>query len=524
MRRFFHKLFYPHETAGPPSPAVTTPTPSSSASTNPATSKPFTPLPSVHSTPAASLRQSHPTPPVDHKDSPKPEVQAAKDPHAFRCNFNEKYTLGKTLGTGSFATVRECTRISDGTKFAVKIIDKGPLKGKIDVLVNEIRLLKRIQHSNIIRLFDLDETRTHLYLVTELATGGELFDRILAQGSYTEMDASVLVKQLLDAVHYLHNEGIVHRDLKPENLLFRNPDEDADLMLTDFGLSKMVKEDEFLKTTCGTPHYVAPEILRQKGYGKPVDMWAIGVITYVLLCGYTPFWAGKDNSNAVLFKAILDCDYQFDEEYWSEISETAKDFIRKLLIVDPTHRMTAAQALEHPWLKTRRSVNLRPSVYKGFNARKKFRGAVFAVSGANRVARASSMSSGRLKQAMNQIAAVEHQPAIPESPSVPVSGSGPADAVSEHEERLGTTETVPDSHTPDTGDTADNKMSERGDLPITANRDADRRLPATDNITAGNDLSPKRKDSVGSEHDADIAPRANGDLSLAEDASPLAKT
>ncbi|KAJ3176942.1 hypothetical protein HDU85_006472 [Gaertneriomyces sp. JEL0708] len=268
----------------------------------------------------------------------------------------------------------------------------------------------------------------------------------------------------------------------------------------------MVKDDEFLKTTCGTPHYVAPEILRQKGYGKPVDMWAIGVITYVLLCGYTPFWAGKDNSNATLFKAILDCDYQFDDEYWSEISETAKDFIRKLLIVDPTHRMTAAQALEHPWLKTRRSVNLRPSVCKGFNARKKFRGAVFAVSGANRVARASSMSSGRLKQAINQIAAVEPQPAIPESPSAPASES--ADAPSKQDESLGTAD----------------KTGELEDLRITADRNADQRLPAAGDITAGEDVSSEHKDSEGCDHDADIAPRADGDLSLAEDASSPART
>ncbi|TPX67590.1 hypothetical protein SpCBS45565_g03692 [Spizellomyces sp. 'palustris'] len=302
--------------------------------------------------------------------------------------FDEHYFIGKQLGIGSFAVVKECTRKSDSAKFAAKIIDKAQLRGKLEMLKMEVDVLKRINHPNIIGLCDIHETGKHVYLVTQLATGGELFDRIFTKGSYTEKDASALVRQLLTAIAYLHDMDIVHRDLKPENLLFKDPSEDSDLMITDFGLSKMVEEGNFLQTACGTPHYVAPEILQQKGHGKPVDMWAIGVITYVLLCGYTPFWA-EDNSNTSLFRAILECDYQFDEEYWADISDAAKDFIRRLLVSDPTRRATAKDALTHPWLETESRVDLMPIVKKNFNARKTFKKAVLAVNTINRVAKAS---------------------------------------------------------------------------------------------------------------------------------------
>ncbi|KND03276.1 CAMK/CAMK1 protein kinase [Spizellomyces punctatus DAOM BR117] len=303
--------------------------------------------------------------------------------------FDEHYFMGKQLGIGSFAVVKECTRKSDSAKFAVKIIDKAQLRGKLEMLRMEVDVLKRINHPNVIGLCDIHETGTHVYLVTQLATGGELFDRIFTKGSYTEKDASALVRQLLTAIAYLHDMDIVHRDLKPENLLFKDQAEDSELMIADFGLSKMVEEGSFLQTACGTPHYVAPEILQQKGHGKPVDMWAIGVITYVLLCGYTPFWA-EDNSNTSLFRAILECDYQFDEEYWAEISDAAKDFIRKLLVSDPTRRATAKDALTHPWLETESRVDLMPMVVKNFNARKTFKKAVLAVNTINRVAKASN--------------------------------------------------------------------------------------------------------------------------------------
>ncbi|KAJ3063435.1 hypothetical protein HK102_008470, partial [Quaeritorhiza haematococci] len=157
--------------------------------------------------------------------------------------------------------------------------------------------------------------------------------------------------------------------------------------ITDFGLSKIASDDFILKTACGTPGYVAPEVLKQSGHGKPVDMWSMGVITYVLLCGYTPFY-GDDQAS--LFTAIMNCDYEFDEEFWSSISESAKDFVRNLLLVDVTKRFTARQALQHPWLSTESDIDLMPAAKKYFDARKTFKKAVQAVSGMNRIAKAAS--------------------------------------------------------------------------------------------------------------------------------------
>lgn len=180
----------------------------------------------------------------------------------------------------------------------------------------------------------------------QLATGGELFDRILSKGFYTEEDAAKVVKELLLGLNYLHNEvGIIHRDLKPENLLYRDKSDSSDILLTDFGLSRVMDEAGFLKTACGTPNYVAPEMLRETGHGTPVDMWSTGVITYVLLCGYTPFWGGETNSTPALYEAILNADYQFEDEYWGLVSPEAKDFISKLLVVNPEKRMDVKMVL-----------------------------------------------------------------------------------------------------------------------------------------------------------------------------------
>ncbi|KAJ3159810.1 hypothetical protein HDU86_001462 [Geranomyces michiganensis] len=310
--------------------------------------------------------------------------------------FEDNYLVGKQLGIGTFAVVRECLRKSDGAKFAVKIIDKRSL-GKLDTLRTELTVLHRLSHANIISLHEAFETPSHVHIVTDLATGGELFDRILAKGSFVEQDASRLVREILLGVAYLHGQNIVHRDLKPENLLFRGPQDDANLMIADFGLAKVLDEGAFLQTACGTPHYVAPEILRQSGHGKAVDMWAIGVITYVLLCGYTPFYEGEQQSNAALFQAILQCEYEFDRAYWSEISQDAKDFIRSLLVVDPTRRATVQQALQHPWLETTESnANLLPALQKAFDAKRAFKRAVLAINTITRATKAAATPSSSI--------------------------------------------------------------------------------------------------------------------------------
>jgi len=188
----------------------------------------------------------------------------------------DKYTLKDVLGTGAFSQVRLAeSKESPGDLYAIKVIDKKALKGKEDSLENEIRVLRRLHHPNIVELLEVHEDKTKVYLVMELVTGGELFDRIVEKGSYTEKDAADLIKQVLSAVAYMHSSGVVHRDLKPENLLYHSPDEDSKIMISDFGLSKM-EDSGIMATACGTPGYVAPEVLAQKPYGKEVDVWSIG--------------------------------------------------------------------------------------------------------------------------------------------------------------------------------------------------------------------------------------------------------
>jgi len=263
----------------------------------------------------------------------------------------DKYDLKDVLGTGAFSQVRLAESKEDGQMYAIKIIDKKALKGKEDSLENEIRVLKRLDHRNVVKLLEAYESRSCVYLVMELVTGGELFDRIVEKGSYSEKDAADLIKQVLSAVAYMHDQGVVHRDLKPENLLYYSPEADSKIMISDFGLSKM-EESGVMATACGTPGYVAPEVLAQKPYGKAVDVWSIGVISYILLCGYPPFY---DENDANLFAQILKGEFEFDSPYWDDISEEAKDFIRSLMCVNVEHRLTCHTALEHCWITGKQS-------------------------------------------------------------------------------------------------------------------------------------------------------------------------
>ncbi|KAF9128162.1 hypothetical protein BG015_004393, partial [Linnemannia schmuckeri] len=282
------------------------------------------------------------------------------------------------LGVGTFATVREVRLKSSGQSFALKIILKKTLQGKGAMLDTEISVLSKVRHPNCVSLLEMFETEDAVFLITDLAEGGELFEQLLQKGCYTEGDAARLVREILLGVEYLHSMEIVHRDLKPENLLFLDKSENARLLITDFGLSKVLTSGEdVLMTACGTPGYVAPEVLEQIGHGKPVDMWSLGVIAYTLLCGYTPFWGEGQ--------------YQFEDEYWRDISPLAKNFINTLLVRPAEIRSTATQALAHPWFRAmldqdlsapaspQDSVNLLPAVRKNFNARTVFKKAVRAV-------------------------------------------------------------------------------------------------------------------------------------------------
>ncbi|ACY70523.1 hypothetical protein DVIR88_6g0060 [Drosophila virilis] len=290
------------------------------------------------------------------KDSgKKPKTKDTKELNK-QMSIDEKYNLHGLLGTGAFSEVRLAeSKDTPGDHFAVKIIDKKALKGKEESLENEIRVLRRIfrkihptwlTHPNIVQLLETYEDKAKVYLVMELVTGGELFDRIVEKGSYTEKDASHLIRQILEAVDYMHEQGVVHRDLKPENLLYYSPDDDSKIMISDFGLSKM-EDSGIMATACGTPGYVAPEVLAQKPYGKAVDVWSIGVISYILLCGYPPFY---DENDANLFAQILKGEFEFDSPYWDEISESAKHFIKNLMCVTVEKRYTCKQALAHPWI------------------------------------------------------------------------------------------------------------------------------------------------------------------------------
>lgn len=320
-----------------------------------------------------------------------------------------RYKTGKTLGAGSYSVVKECVHVDTGRYYAAKVINKRLMAGREHMVRNEIAVLKRVSmgHQNILTLVDYFETMNNLYLVTDLALGGELFDRICRKGSYFESDAAELIRATLSAVAYLHDHGIVHRDLKPENLLFRTPEDNADLLIADFGLSRIMDEEQFhvLTTTCGTPGYMAPEIFKKSGHGKPVDVWAIGVIAYFLLCGYTPF---DRDSNLEEMQAILAADYSFTPlEYWRHVSLPARQFINRCLTIEKGSRMTAHQALAHPWITgenedgtdakagaSGEKVDLLPTVKKNFNARRTLHAAIDTIRAINqlRAGGASAMS------------------------------------------------------------------------------------------------------------------------------------
>ncbi|KAG0168116.1 calcium calmodulin-dependent protein kinase type 1G [Apophysomyces sp. BC1034] len=322
-------------------------------------------------------------------------MHAQRTPVTVPC----KYKTGKVLGSGSYAVVKEAMHIETNKFYAVKVINKKLMEGREHMLRNEINVLRKVSqgHKNILSLVDYFETLHNLYLVTDLAVGGELFDRICQKGSYFERDAVNVVRTVTDAAAYLHDNGIVHRDLKPENLIFRTLDEDSELLVADFGLSRIIGTDKFhaLKTTCGTPGYMAPEILKKAGHGQPVDVWSIGVITYFLLCGYTPF--ERDNNIAEM-NAIIRGDYTFDEEYWSGISDEAKDFIRRCLTVDPEKRISAREALQHSWLNPTLTEDdakdLLPGVRRNFNARRTFKKAVDLVRLSCHLGQKHSLSMG----------------------------------------------------------------------------------------------------------------------------------
>jgi calcium/calmodulin-dependent protein kinase-4 len=287
--------------------------------------------------------------------------------------FGEFYALGKELGKGATSVVYRCQHIGTQQHWAVKIINK---KVEKKIIRTEIGVLLRLQHPNIIRLKEIFETKTQIHLVLELVTGGELFDRIVTRGNYSEKDAACCVSEMLQAVKYLHENDVIHRDLKPENLLYEDSREDAHLKLADFGLSKIIDSEVQTQTVCGTPGYCSPEVLKGRKYDTSVDMWSVGVITYILLCGYEPFYSDNE---AEMFKKILKCEYTFDSPWWDDISDNAKDLISKLLVLDAKKRLTASEALRHPWVRGKAAqsshMERTQAKLKQFNAKRKLKAA-----------------------------------------------------------------------------------------------------------------------------------------------------
>mmetsp|Transcript_28162 Transcript_28162/g.65145 ORF Transcript_28162/g.65145 Transcript_28162/m.65145 type:complete len:521 (+) Transcript_28162:165-1727(+) len=268
-------------------------------------------------------------------------------------DVRENYHINpKELGHGHYGVVRKCMHRETKEWYAIKSIRKSKVS-KIEVLKREIEILKEVNHPNIIKLIDVFEDQKYLHLITELCTGGELFDRIIAkthsaEGHFSENDAAKLVNDILDAIAYCHDvKGIVHRDLKPENFLFLTKADDSPLKIIDFGLSRHDSQTNIMKTKVGTPYYVAPEVLKRE-YTKSCDIWSIGVITYILLCGYPPFYGDSDTE---IFESVRVGRYDFPSPEWDDISQDAKDFIGCLLLKDPKSRLTAQQAMKHKWIK-----------------------------------------------------------------------------------------------------------------------------------------------------------------------------
>ncbi|PWA66995.1 calcium-dependent protein kinase (CDPK) family protein [Artemisia annua] len=288
------------------------------------------------------------------------EVELDKS-FGFLKHFGSKYEMGEEVGRGHFGhTCKAKAKKGEfkGKDVAVKVIPKSKMTTAISIedVRREVKILKALSgHENLVKFYDAYEDHDNVYVVMELCEGGELLDRILSRGGkFTEDDAKAVLIQILNVVAFCHLQGVVHRDLKPENFLFTTKDDNSQLKAIDFGLSDFVKPDERLNDIVGSAYYVAPEVLH-RSYSTEADVWSIGVIAYILLCGSRPFWARTESG---IFRAVLKAHPSFDEVPWPTLSSEAKDFVKRLLNKDPRRRMTAAQALSHPWIRSTNDVKV----------------------------------------------------------------------------------------------------------------------------------------------------------------------
>ncbi|XP_028286803.1 calcium/calmodulin-dependent protein kinase type II subunit gamma-like isoform X11 [Parambassis ranga] len=300
---------------------------------------------------------------------------------ATSTRFTDEYQLYEELGKGAFSVVRRCVKKSSGQEYAAKIINTKKLSARDhQKLEREARICRLLKHPNIVRLHDSISEEGFHYLVFDLVTGGELFEDIVAREYYSEADASHCISQILESVNHIHQHDIVHRDLKPENLLLASKMKGAAVKLADFGLAIEVQGDQQAWFGfAGTPGYLSPEVLRKDPYGKPVDIWACGVILYILLVGYPPFW---DEDQHKLYQQIKAGAYDFPSPEWDTVTPEAKNLINQMLTINPAKRITAEQALKHPWICHRSTVasmmHRQETVecLRKFNARRKLKGAI----------------------------------------------------------------------------------------------------------------------------------------------------
>eukprot|EP00063_Salmo_salar_P051179 XP_014026014.1 PREDICTED: calcium/calmodulin-dependent protein kinase type II subunit beta isoform X12 [Salmo salar] len=352
--------------------------------------------------------------------------------------FTDEFQLYEELGKGAFSVVRRCVKLCTGQEYAAKIINTKKLSARDhQKLEREARICRLLKHSNIVpwrrkaqvpgsglvRLHDSISEEGFHYLLFDLVTGGELFEDIVAREYYSEADASHCITQILDSVHHIHQHDIVHRDLKPENLLLASKCKNAAVKLADFGLAIEVQGDQQAWFGfAGTPGYLSPEVLRKEAYGKPVDIWACGVILYILLVGYPPFW---DEDQHKLYQQIKAGAYDFPSPEWDTVTPEAKNLINQMLTINPAKRITAQEALKHPWVCQRSTVasmmHRQETVecLKKFNARRKLKGAVLT---AMLVSRNFSAAKSLLNKKADvkkrkSSSAVRHMPQTPQTNS-----------------------------------------------------------------------------------------------------------
>ncbi|ETW00902.1 CAMK/CAMK1 protein kinase [Aphanomyces invadans] len=331
--------------------------------------------------PAGQEGEGLSTPP----ESPQAELQSPEVQEQMSVlstqRFDEVYSLEKDsiLGEGASAKVYVATHRRTRQRVAVKVFVKARMRdSEVKDMFEEVQLLQDLKHDHILQLHGFFHEPAHYYIVTDLLEGGELFDRIIEKEFYSEKEARDLIKVLLTAIQYMHSLNIVHRDLKPENILLKSVSDDTSIKIADFGFAKKDVNGEMTEK-CGSPSYVAPEILAQPKYGRAVDIWSAGVIAYILLCGYPPFQGATD---AELFANIQHGTFEFDSPHWDDVSELAKAFVSSMLVISPAKRATADELLQHPWITgTVSTVPLKTVVQelKRFNARRKFKAAVKTV-------------------------------------------------------------------------------------------------------------------------------------------------